>query len=106
MEQLSLIFPDEKQPKKRKHVATSKEAYESIKDSRQIMYDKIILGMVRLANGGTFEEIAMVSGIKPEQCWKRLSEMVEKGILYNTGEVRKTSSGRSAMVRQLTVIKK
>lgn len=89
----------------RQHRATSKAAHESVKDHKQVMYDKIKVGMERLRIGGTFEEIAKVCGLKPEQVWKRLPEMVEAGTVYNVGITRKTSSGRSAMVRQLVGMK-
>ena len=106
MEQLAMFFPDEKQRKKRPYRSTSSAAHESIKGSKQVMYDKITVGLVKLGIGGQFEEIAFASGLKPEQVWKRLGEMVTMGIVYNTGLTRITSSGRSAMVRQLTILKK
>lgn len=106
MQQIEMAFPEDNQPKKRKHNAESKAAYESIKESRTIMYDRITVGLVKLGNGGTFETIAYAAGIKPDQCWKRLGEMITLGIVYNTGETKKTTSGRQAMVRQLKILKK
>lgn len=85
----------------RKHIQTSKDAHESIKEHKSILYEKIKEGLRKLKIGGTFEEVATASGIKPEQAWKRMSELVQYGVLYNTGITRKTSSGRNAMVRQL-----
>lgn len=87
--------------KKREHRATSKEAHDSMKNAKAIMYEKIVEGLKRLKVGGNFEAIAKASGLKPEQTWKRLPEMVELGMVYNCGYTHKTSSGRSAMVRQL-----
>ena len=92
--------------KKRRYRATSSDAYESIKDHRQVMYDKIIVGLVKLGVGGTFEEIAFASKLKPDQVWKRLSEMEQLGIIFNVGITRPTTSGRKAMVRQLVILKK
>lgn len=89
----------------RQHRATSKAAHESVKERKAVMYKKILEGMERLRIGGTFEEIAKVSGLKPAQVWKRLPEMVTAGTVYNVGITRKTSSGRSAMVRQLVGMK-
>lgn len=91
--------------KKREHRATSKEAHESVKEHKDVMYEKIVKGMESLRVGGTFEEIAIAAHIKPEQCWKRLPEMIELGLVYNVGTTRKTSTGRKAMVRQLVSIK-
>lgn len=85
----------------RKHSATSKAAYDSIKEHRTEMHDKIVEGLKKLRVGGHFEAIAEASGITPAQCHKRLDEMVKAGIVFNTGVCRKTSSGRNAQVRQL-----
>lgn len=86
----------------RKFIQTSNDAHESVKDSKNLMYDKIIAGMRRLRVGGNFETIAISSGIEAAQCHKRLPEMVEKGMVYNTGVTHLTSKGRKAMVRQLS----
>lgn len=87
--------------KKRPHRSTSKEAHDSVKDHKSVMYEKIITGLEKLKVGGTFEEIAKSSGLEPAQVWKRLPEMVEMGKVYNVGTTRSTSSGRKAMIRQL-----
>lgn len=89
----------------RRTPTTSKLAHESIKDAKVAMYTKIEDGMNKLRVGGNFEEIAAASNLEPAQVWKRLSEMVDLGICFNTGVTHKTSSGRSAMVRQLTNLK-
>lgn len=81
---------------------TSRLAHESIKPAKQAIYEKIIKGMEILQVGGTFEEIAKASNLEPAQAWKRISEMVDAGTLFNVGITRPTSSGRQAMVRQLT----
>jgi len=86
----------------RRHRQTSKDAHDSIKGDKQRMYLIISEGLEKLKVGGNFEEIAAVCGLKPEQVWKRLSEMVDAKICFNTGITRPTSSGRKAMVRQLT----
>ena len=106
MEQLAMFFPEEKQRKKRPYRSTSSAAHESIKESKQIMYDKITVGLVKLGIGGTFCEIAFASGLRPEQVWKRLSELQEKGIIYNTGLTKSSTSGRQASIWQLVILKK
>lgn len=91
--------------KKRQHRSTSKEAHESVKEHKEVMYDKIKDGLNKLKIGGHFEEIANACGLKTEQVWKRLNEMIELGMIYNVGITRPTSSGRKAMVRQLVGLK-
>lgn len=84
---------------------TSTLAHESIKPAKSYYQNKIIEAMERLKVGATFEEAAIEAGIKPDQAWKRMSELVSSGILYNVGITRKTSSGRQAMVRQLSSLR-
>lgn len=91
--------------KKRNNPVTSRLAHESVKEHKQVMYDKIIEGLEKLKVGGNFDEIARSANLKPEQVWKRLSELVESGVCFNVGITRPTSSGRQAMVRQLTKLK-
>lgn len=84
---------------------TSIKANESVKDSKEAMYVLIAEALEKMKIGGTSEEIANFMGIKHERVWKRLSEMEERGTIYNVGTTRKNSSGRMAMVRQLTSFK-
>jgi len=84
-----------------KKQTTSRIAHNSVKAHKASVYKKIMSGMKRLKKGGTFEEIARASRLEPAQVWKRLSEMVDMGMIYNTGETRLTSSGRQAMVRKI-----
>lgn len=91
--------------KKRRHRETSKQAHDSVKEHKQIFYNKIIEALKLLKVGGTSEEIAKVAGIEYAQCHKRLPELVDMGKVFNTGITRVNTSGRRAMVRQLTGLK-
>lgn len=91
--------------KKRQHRATSTEAHDSVKEHKEVMYEKITEGLRKLKIGGTSFEIADACGLKPDQVWKRLPEMIEMGTVFNVGTTRTTPSGRKAMVRQLVEIK-
>ena len=84
--------------KKRQHRATSKEAHEFIKPLKQSLCEKIMLGLEKLPVGGNYEQIAEAAGIKPDQVWRRLSEMERDGKIYNTGVTRKLSSGINGIV--------
>ena len=81
---------------------TSLLAHESLKESKAAMYVKIIEGLNKLRVGGTFDELSVVTGLKPQQIWKRYSEMAALGMIFNTGITRKGVSGRSCRVWQLT----
>lgn len=87
---------------------TSILAHESVKDSKEGMYAKIIAALERLKVGGTSEEIAAECNLEHAQVWKRLSELRDRPepIVYDVGITRKSSKGRQSMVRQLTSILK
>ena len=94
------------QPSRRVNVPqTSREAHESVKEHKTIIYDKIIKALEEMKIGGTSEQISQHLGVPNSQIHKRLPEMIEAKILFNTGITRKTSSGRSSMVRQLCRLK-
>jgi len=90
---------------KRNNPKTSRDAHNSIKPAKSYYHKKIIEALQRIKVGATFEEAAKVAGIKPDQAWRRMSELVQAGVCYNVGITRATSSGRKAMVRQLTGLK-
>jgi DNA-binding Lrp family transcriptional regulator len=90
---------------KRKNPQTSRDAHESIKPAKGYYHKKIIEALERIRVGATYEEAAKVAGIRPDQAWRRMSELVQAGIVYNVGITRQTSSGRKAMVRQLVGMK-
>jgi hypothetical protein len=86
---------------KRHTPITSILAHDSIKESKAEMYRRIIEGLNKLRTGGTFDEISIASNLKPQQVWKRLSEMQGLGLIFNVGTTRPGASGRSCSVWQL-----
>ena len=84
---------------------SSREAHDSVKEHKQAMYSRIEKALEEMKVGGTSEEIAHHLGVTNDKIHKRLPEMVEARILFNTGITRKTASGRSSMVRQLSRLK-
>jgi hypothetical protein len=91
--------------KKREHKPTSKAAHESVKPLKEAYWQKILEGLDDLKVGGTFAEIATAAKLKPEQVWKRLSEMQADGKIYDTGITRVLPSGRKGIVWQSVEIK-
>jgi hypothetical protein len=103
---VTLEFDFSEQPKRNAtHRATSKAAHDSVKEHKQVFYDKILNALERLKVGGTSHEIAIAAGIEYCQCHKRLPELVEQGKVFNTGITRVNPSGRKSMVRQLVKFK-
>ena len=47
---------------------------------------------------GTFEEIASRTRLRPDQVWRRLSDLEKMGLARPTTETRKGSSGRQQRV--------
>lgn len=74
------------------HIAPHKENH----------YEKILSALEKLRVGGTQEEIAAVAGLRPDQVWKRQSELQREGKIFDTGLMRKLKSGVPGIVWNLT----
>lgn len=89
----------------KQHKPTSKEGEDFIKPFKQTHYQKILDGLYRLRIGGTHEELSLVCGLRPDQVWKRLSELEREERIFNTGITRKLRSGVGGIVWQLKGMK-
>jgi len=89
----------------RQHRPTSKEGEEHIKPFKPNHKAKILEGLERLRIGGTQEELAAVTFLRPDQVWKRCGEMEKEGTIFNTGIVRKLKSGVHGIVWQKVGLK-
>lgn len=98
MQQLSMNFEPISSPKKRQFRQTSKDAHDSIKDSKEAIHKKIIEALRKIKVGGTFHEIAVAAKLTDAQTWKRISEIEN---VYDSGIKRKLPSGRNGIVWQL-----
>lgn len=101
--QLSMSFEPLCSPKKRPFRQTSHEAKESIEESKEATYDKILKVYKDCKNGLTSEECAVKAKISYASAHKRIPELIQQHKLYNTGETRKNKSGRKAMVRKAVI---
>lgn len=61
---------------------SSKSAYQTGKEKRASSRAKIIAAL-RTGNGFTFDQMARHTGLKRDECWKRLSELETDGIAQN-----------------------
>lgn len=99
--QLLMSFEPICSPKKRPFRKTSTDAKESIEDSKEATYEKILKVLKENPDGLTSEEVSEKAGISYASAHKRLAEIVIKlKKAYNTGETRKNKSGRKAMIRK------
>lgn len=100
---------------------TSKLSYEKIMQpgARESHYRKILTALNKI-NDGTSWEIADATGyppeikrgeesilitikkLKPDQVWKRISELVDADIIFDTGLRRDSPDGNKAMVYALS----
>lgn len=80
---------------------TSKEGHEHIKPYKPTHYERILQALERLKVGGTYEEISLCAHMRPDQVWKRLSELRKDEKIFETGTYRKLSSGLNGTVWQL-----
>jgi hypothetical protein len=84
---------------------TSRAGHDHIQPFKPNHKQKILEGMERLRIGGNHEELSVVSGLRPDQCWKRLGEMEKDGTIFNTGITRKLKSGLQGIVWQKVGLK-
>jgi hypothetical protein len=73
--------------------STSKAAAESIEDLVK-SFINIIYMELKNNGSGTYEELARRCKLRPDQVWRRLSDMGTYGYATPTGYKRKGSSGR------------
>jgi predicted transcriptional regulator len=60
--------------------------------------EAIVLKALRDNNGLTCDELERITRLKHQTASARLRELVVRGLVYDTGVKRKTSSGRAACV--------
>lgn len=83
---------------KRKNPDTSNEAFYGLDPELLAgLRKRIFLALVQIKQGH-YEDIAAACGIEPVQCWKRLSELNNDGLIHRTGERKFLSSGRQGFV--------
>lgn len=80
---------------------TSKAGHEHIKPHKPTHREKILEALMKLKGGATQEELAAAAGMRPDQVWKRLSEMERDEEIFNTGVTRKLKSGVNGIVWQV-----
>ncbi len=89
----------------RQHKPTSKAGEEHIKPFKPNHKQRIKEGLERLRIGGTQEEIAAVTGLRPDQVWKRMIDLQNDKDVFDTHLTRKLKSGVSGIVWQLKGLK-
>ncbi|AQW96694.1 hypothetical protein BBD31_01725 [Elizabethkingia anophelis] len=67
--------------------ATSIISHELIKPHKEYIHDKIYRGLLKIKRG-SFRDIAKVTGLEEGQVWKRISEMVRKNMVRDSGEMK------------------
>lgn len=91
--------------KQRQHRPTSKQGEEFIKPFKQSHKQKIIDGLEKLRVGGTQEEISLCVGLREDQVWKRMNDLVKDELVFDTGITRKLKSGLQGIVWQKVGLK-
>lgn len=80
---------------------TSKLGELHIAPFRESHKERILNALKELRVGGTHEEIARAAGLRPDQVWKRLSELERDGKIFDTKLTRKLSTGVKGIVWQV-----
>lgn len=81
---------------------TSRAAFNQVTaEMKEGHYDKIKNALLKLKSAN-YENIAAKANLNPTAVGRRLSEMLERGMVWKPGGVSKTSSGRMAYNYQLS----
>lgn len=87
---------------KRQIQSTSRKAWQSVKDTTMLSnHQQKIVSALTVLGEAISEDIAKHLRMKEMQVYRRMSELVEKGMVMDTGKEKKTSSGRQAIVYAL-----
>lgn len=84
-------------PPAQAHSPTSIEAAERIAPDALTLRDLVLAEIIR-RGGATDEEIAGELALNPSTSRPRRIELVEAGLVRDSGQTRKTASGRAAVV--------
>lgn len=87
--------------KQRQHRPTSKAGEVYIQPAKPTHKQKIVAGLDKLKVGGTYEEISLATGMREDQVWKRMNDLVKDELVFDTGITRKLKSGLQGIVWQL-----
>lgn len=87
---------------KRKNHPTSIDAFRQLDPEKISQTHQKIINALALISKGHYEDIAAKAKINPSSCWKRLSEVREKGLIERTTERKNLSSGSQGSVWKLT----
>lgn len=87
---------------KRKNPSTSIDAYRALDPEKISQTHQKIINALGALGKGHYEDLAKKAGIKPDSCWKRLSELRTAGLIHRTEERKKLKSGSQGSVWILT----
>ena len=77
---------------------TSLEAYAAIKPSLRPLQEQVLNTIKRFPCGVTDEQLFNITGIAPNTCRPRRIELVALGLVMDTGDRQRTTSGRQAIL--------
>ena len=99
MDQPDLFNAPERVNKYQSHSQTSRQSAQSIESTAQTLRAKVY-GFIKDSGpyGATDEELQMVLDMNPSTQRPRRVELVEKGLVKDSGKKRKTKSNRLAVV--------
>ena len=89
----------------RQHSPTSKAGEAYIKPYKPTHHQRILSALETARVGCTHEEAAVIAGLRPDQCWKRMSELCRDGKIFDTHITRKLRSGLNGVVWQKVGLK-
>lgn len=99
--------PIEAEPPAQRHSVTSVAAAEAIKPKLNDLHNRLLIAFTTVGQDGlTDEEGIAIVGITANTYRPRRIELVQAGLVRDSGKTRQTQSGRRAVVLVMTVARK
>lgn len=98
MTQIPLYEQKLTHPPYQRHSPTSADAAEQIAESAGTLRAKVLRYITGCAEGATDEEMQISLSMNPSTQRPRRGELQARGLIVDSGRVRRTKSGRNAVV--------
>ena len=83
---------------KRRNPITSDAAYCGLDPNKMSETHVAIVESLKLIGEGNFEDMAKCSGMPEARIWKRIIDVVRKGLIHDTGKEKLTANGNGSRI--------
>jgi hypothetical protein len=83
---------------KRKNPVTSDAAYRGLDPNKMSETHVAIVESLKIIGEGNYEDISACSGMPEARIWKRIVDVVRKGLIHDTGKEKDTVHGNKSRI--------